>query len=119
MSAVAHYFVVVSGSKIHERAAHFFIDIYNYDALIEKNIFYIIENEKGKYLADTQQLFNFEMLHATRAYDRERKNNDSAESNPKDTTIETTNPPVTPAKGVAPDEPICDLPNDEADPFDW
>ena len=90
-----------------------------YSALIEKQIFYIIENEKGKYLADTQQLFNFEMLHATRAYDRGRKNNDNAESNPEDTTIEITNPPVTPPKGVAPDEPICDLPNDEADPFDW
>ena len=48
-----------------------------------------------------------------------RKNNDNAESNPEDTTIEITNPPVTPPKGVAPDEPICDLPNDEADPFDW
>lgn len=28
MSGVAHFFVVVSGSKFHERAAHFFIDIY-------------------------------------------------------------------------------------------
>jgi len=28
VSVVAHFFVVVSGSKIHERAAHFFIDIY-------------------------------------------------------------------------------------------
>ena len=28
LSAVAHFFVVVSGSKIHERVAHFFIDIY-------------------------------------------------------------------------------------------
>jgi len=25
---VAHFFVVVGGSKIHERPAHFFIDIY-------------------------------------------------------------------------------------------
>ena len=25
---MAHFFVVVSGSKIHERVAHFFIDIY-------------------------------------------------------------------------------------------
>ena len=30
MSAVAHFFVVVGGSKIHERLAHFFIDIYNH-----------------------------------------------------------------------------------------
>ena len=29
MSAVAHFFVVVGGSKIHERLAHFFIDIYS------------------------------------------------------------------------------------------
>ena len=29
MSGVAHFFVVVGGSKIHERMAHFFIDIYN------------------------------------------------------------------------------------------
>ena len=59
------------------------------------------------------------MLHATRAYDRGRKNNDNAESSPEDITIETTTPPVTLPKGVAPDEPICDLPSDEADPFDW
>ena len=25
---MAHFFVVISGSKIHERVAHFFIDIY-------------------------------------------------------------------------------------------
>jgi uncharacterized membrane protein YjdF len=30
VSAVAHFFVVVGGSKIHERLAHFFIDIYNF-----------------------------------------------------------------------------------------
>ena len=29
VSGMAHFFVVVSGSKIHERVAHFFIDIYN------------------------------------------------------------------------------------------
>ena len=29
MSGVAHFFVVVGGSKIHERLAHFFIDIYS------------------------------------------------------------------------------------------
>ena len=31
VSAVAHFFVVVGGSKIHERPAHFFIDIYMED----------------------------------------------------------------------------------------
>ena len=28
MSGVAHFFMVVGGSNIHERLAHFFIDIY-------------------------------------------------------------------------------------------
>ena len=28
---MAHFFVVVGGSKIHERMAHFFIDIYKMD----------------------------------------------------------------------------------------
>ena len=30
VSGMAHFFVVVSGSKIHERVAHFFIDIYSF-----------------------------------------------------------------------------------------
>ena len=29
MSVVAHFFMSVGGSKIHERLAHFFIDIYS------------------------------------------------------------------------------------------
>ena len=29
MSGVAHFFMGVGGSKIHERLAHFFIDIYS------------------------------------------------------------------------------------------
>ena len=31
VSTVAHFFVSASGSKFHERMAHFFIDIYNGD----------------------------------------------------------------------------------------
>ena len=38
MSGMAHFFVVVSGSKIHERVAHFFIDIYT--ALIDRLTFH-------------------------------------------------------------------------------
>ena len=33
VSAVAHFFMSVGGSKIHERLAHFFIDIYTQRAL--------------------------------------------------------------------------------------
>ena len=36
MSAVAHFFMSVAGSKIHERLAHFFIDIYTFEQLIER-----------------------------------------------------------------------------------
>lgn len=32
VSGMAHFFVVVSGSKIHERVAHFFVDIYKQKA---------------------------------------------------------------------------------------
>ena len=31
MSKVAHFFLVVGGSIIHERLAHFFVDVYNAD----------------------------------------------------------------------------------------
>ena len=36
---MAHFFVVVGGSKIHERMAHFFIDIYRLGKA--RNIFYV------------------------------------------------------------------------------
>lgn len=40
VSGVAHFFMGVGGSKIHERLAHFFIDIYSYPgatARVERN----------------------------------------------------------------------------------
>lgn len=46
MSEMAHFFVVISGSKIHERVAHFFIDIYNlsnfHSFLILKEILFFV-----------------------------------------------------------------------------
>lgn len=36
VSGMAHFFVVVSGSKIHERVAHFFIDIYKIEAAVKR-----------------------------------------------------------------------------------
>ncbi len=44
MSAVAHFFVVVGGSIIHERMAHFFIDIYIGKWLISN---YALEDRRG------------------------------------------------------------------------
>ena len=43
MSVVAHFFVVVGGSKFHDRLAHFFIDIYKYDERIYQSA---LENRK-------------------------------------------------------------------------
>ena len=36
VSAVAHFFMSVGGSKFHERLAHFFIDIYIYNGYYQK-----------------------------------------------------------------------------------
>ena len=38
MSEMAHFFVVISGSKIHERVAHFFIDIYKLQHTTRKTL---------------------------------------------------------------------------------
>ena len=35
VSTVAHFFVSASGSKFHERMAHFFIDIYKWKVPVE------------------------------------------------------------------------------------
>lgn len=45
----------------------------HYQALIDNQIFFLLNDEKGSYLADTQQLYNFEILNNSRAIDRERK----------------------------------------------
>ena len=37
VSTVAHFFVSASGSKFHERMAHFFIDIYTRIVLTQKH----------------------------------------------------------------------------------
>lgn len=44
-----------------------------YDALVDKQAFFIISDEDGTYLADTQQLYNFEILNNNRLRDRQRK----------------------------------------------
>ena len=42
---MAHFFVVVGGSKIHERMAHFFIDIYMEEATVREEKFHIYLND--------------------------------------------------------------------------
>lgn len=45
----------------------------HYQALIDNQIFFLLNDEKDSYLVDTQQLFNFEILNNSRIVDRERK----------------------------------------------
>ena len=45
MSGMAHFFMSVGGSKIHERLAHFFIDIYT---LITQKVTYILIKSRMK-----------------------------------------------------------------------
>ena len=41
--------------------------------LLTKKHFFVVNDENGTYLADTQQLYNFEILNNSRIRDRERK----------------------------------------------
>ena len=52
VSGMAHFFVVVSGSKIHERVAHFFIDIYT-----QKRIIYLFPRWNLRGLITWRRLF--------------------------------------------------------------
>lgn len=48
MSGVAHFFMGVGGSKIHERLAHFFIDIYTYDRKMYRyKAYYSLDCDNG------------------------------------------------------------------------
>ena len=44
-----------------------------YQALVDNMAFFVIGDENGSYLADTQQLYNFEILNNSRVRERERK----------------------------------------------
>ena len=52
MSAVAHFFVAVSGSFIHERMAQLFIDIYTHGKRSDNTSFLVAYR---KYLMTTEQ----------------------------------------------------------------
>ena len=45
MSVVAHFFMSVGGSEIHERLAHFFIDFYTLTEVVNISIFYDTSNK--------------------------------------------------------------------------
>ena len=58
MSAVAHFFVIVCGSNIHERVAHFFVDIY----MLTYSILIVFCNRKALGTQDTLSLMSFGAL---------------------------------------------------------
>lgn len=87
----------------------------HYQALIDNQIFFLLNDEKGSYLADTQQLFNFEILNNSRIVDRERKAKarkkaKAQEQEQEQEEIEDTSP-ETPVKAPLEEEPK--IPADE------
>lgn len=88
----------------------------HYQALIDNQIFFLLNDEKGSYLADTQQLFNFEILNNSRIVDRERKAKarkkaKAQEQEQEQEEIEDTTP-ETPVKA-----PLEEVPQVSADEF--
>lgn len=88
----------------------------HYQALIDNQIFFLLNDEKGSYLADTQQLFNFEILNNSRIVDRERKAKARKKAKLQEQAqeqeeIEDTTP-ETPAKA-----PLEEIPQVSADEF--
>ena len=97
-----------------------------YGALVERGIFYVISDDTGKYLADTQQLYNFEILNNNRMRDRARKAKQRAQQKSKKVDYSVAKQddpaPTLPWKEVplvdAESEPPMNSQNDE-DIFNW
>ena len=88
----------------------------HYQALIDNQIFFLLNDEKGSYLVDTQQLFNFEILNNSRIVVRERKAKarkkaKAQEQEQEQEEIEDTTP-ETPVKA-----PLEEVPQVSADEF--
>lgn len=88
----------------------------HYQALIDNQIFFLLNDEKDSYLVDTQQLFNFEILNNSRIVDRERKAKarkkaKAQEQEQEQEEIEDTTP-ETPVKA-----PLEEVPQVSADEF--
>lgn len=102
-----------------------------YDALIERQVFFVVSDEKGSYLTDLQQIFNFEILNNTRIRDRERKAKkrgkivqddfleaeeqiESVNDYVEDTAPDNITIPEAPSTPVAPTAPVSpDYPEDD------
>ena len=81
-----------------------------YSALVERGIFYVISDDTGKYLADTQQLYNFEILNNNRMRDRIRKAKQRAQQ--KSEKLQNS---VAKQEESAPTSPLKEVPIVEAE----
>ena len=59
MSVVAHFFVVVGGSKFHDRLAHFFIDIYTHRLCTRAGMLETFLKEPTTLTDDVMELLTF------------------------------------------------------------
>lgn len=89
-----------------------------YQALVDRKAFYVISDETGTYLTDTQQLFNFEILNNNRLRERQRKQASRAKEKEERKKAEKSKPPTdeTPAPAIVKEEPAEQSPQED-DPF--
>lgn len=101
-----------------------------YQALIDQKAFFVVSDESGTYLADTQQLYNFEILNNSRIRDRERKAKSRAKAAEKavkgkesyvksnSTYKEAPKAKISTTIEEAPDRPTLDIMNNNDSIFD-
>ena len=101
-----------------------------YQALIDQKAFFVVSDESGTYLADTQQLYNFEILNNSRIRDRERKAKSRAKAAEKavkgkesyvksnSTYKEAPKAKISTTIEEAPDRPTLDIMNNNDSLFD-
>ena len=101
-----------------------------YQALIDQKAFFVVSDESGTYLADTKQLYNFEILNNSRIRDRERKAKSRAKAAEKavkgkelyvksnSTYKEARKAKISTTIEEAPDRPTLDIMNNNDSLFD-
>lgn len=99
-----------------------------YQALVDRKAFYVVSDESGEYLADTQQLFNFEILNSGRVRDRLRKQASRAKAKAEAEKEKAAQPkPISTAPAPKPvkekptvqDSTQAPTTDDLETPFDW
>lgn len=93
----------------------------HYQAMLENKIFFLLNDEKGSYLADVQQLYNFEILNNSRIIDRERKAKARKKAKEQEIIEDTPSADIEKIKTIetVPEAPVDDFLNfnDEEEDF--